>query len=320
MRSATLRSLVGWAAAAVLAGCGGSKQVIGTPGAMTQSQAPAFGVQAGRGKSWMLPEAKSEALLYAATIHGISIFSYPAGKRVGDLRNGYKTYGLCSDPKGDVFVDSSEKVFEYAHAGTKPIATIRSKFGYSLQCAYDSTTGNLAVIKTIDSGPESVVIYQNVTGRAQAYEDYGPFYSFSDCTYDGSGNLFVTGYSSMLGELPNGGSKFTNYQVSLKSANSKLTGIQWDGTYLVGQETSSSRQGSTLLDRIAITNSAATVVSRTKLIGNQIGFKWLYSGAAIGFEDNRKIGFWPYPAGGKPSKLLTSYEKPYVATTISVAP
>jgi hypothetical protein len=49
-------------AAALFAGCGGSQPPIGALGAMPQSRAIA--THADRGGSWMLPEAKSEDLLY----------------------------------------------------------------------------------------------------------------------------------------------------------------------------------------------------------------------------------------------------------------
>jgi hypothetical protein len=49
------------AAAVMLAGRGGSQPPIGAPGAMPQ--AAAIASHADRGKSWMLPEAKSDNLL-----------------------------------------------------------------------------------------------------------------------------------------------------------------------------------------------------------------------------------------------------------------
>jgi hypothetical protein len=49
-------ALSSWVAAAMLAGCGGSRPPIGAPGTMPQSRAIA--TQAKHGGSWMLPEAK----------------------------------------------------------------------------------------------------------------------------------------------------------------------------------------------------------------------------------------------------------------------
>ena len=55
-------ALMSCAAAAMLAGCGGSQPPIGAPGAMAQTSASAAQVE--RRGSWMLPEASGEDLLY----------------------------------------------------------------------------------------------------------------------------------------------------------------------------------------------------------------------------------------------------------------
>jgi hypothetical protein len=321
MRSLRLisRLFLGTAAStSLLAGC--SALPPSPPnGALPQTSAvrtPADGTD-----SWMLPEAKSQDLLYAAISHQIDIFSYPQGRLVGELRTGYLTGGLCSDPEGDVFVDGNGEILEYAHAGKNPIATVKSQYGYPLQCAFDPTTGNLAVIDTYFTGPDNIAVYQNVTGKAEDYYDYGPFYGFYQCTYDGTGDLFVTGYVAALGELPNGGNAFVNYKPALKTDNSDLTGIAWDGTYVTVQEVPASKDRA-LLDRITIAHKKAKVVSRTRLDGSNIGFRWLYSGAAIGLEGkyHHRIGFWRYPAGGGAVNVLRENGKSFDAITISVAP
>src|ERR1700729_3013592 len=73
------------AAAALLAGCGGSQPPIGAPGAMQQTSTLA--TRAAHGKSWMLPEAKSEDLLYIADpgSGGVIVYRYPRLKFVGML-------------------------------------------------------------------------------------------------------------------------------------------------------------------------------------------------------------------------------------------
>jgi hypothetical protein len=70
---------VGIIAATLLAGSGGSQP----PGAIAQTSVIA--AQGERGESWMLPEAKNEALLYTSTEKGVYITSYPRGKLVGTL-------------------------------------------------------------------------------------------------------------------------------------------------------------------------------------------------------------------------------------------
>jgi hypothetical protein len=146
-------------AAEMLAGCGGSQPPIPAPGVMPQSSAIAAHVE--RGKSWMLPEAKSEDLLYASNADagsssdnhgGVLVYAYPRGRLVGEL-TGFSAFvtGVCSDTSGDVFVTAATTsvgqgyVYEYSHGGTEPIVTL-SDPGLPNSCASDPTTGNVAVV------------------------------------------------------------------------------------------------------------------------------------------------------------------------------
>ena len=126
-------------AAAMLAGCGGSQPPIGAPGAMPQASAPA--AHADRGKSWMLPEATSEDLLYVGNSGGdVYAYSWPQFKLVGQL-NGIDnaTEGLCVDKQGDVFVPAwtgsppKGYVYEFTHGGTEPIATLNDGYASKFQ-------------------------------------------------------------------------------------------------------------------------------------------------------------------------------------------
>src|ERR1700677_4622126 len=115
-------TLICYVATAMLAGCGGSQPPIGAPGAAPQTAAIASHVE--RGKSWMLPEAKSEDLLYVTNYSYISVYSYPQDKLVGILNGFRSSVGECVDSKGDVVITNSAKsgrIPEYAHGGTKPI-------------------------------------------------------------------------------------------------------------------------------------------------------------------------------------------------------
>jgi hypothetical protein len=75
------------ASLAILAGCGGSQPPVGAQGAMPQTAAIA--THGDRGTSWVLPEAKTEDLLYVAGLGRrggrVDVFSYRAGKFVGSL-------------------------------------------------------------------------------------------------------------------------------------------------------------------------------------------------------------------------------------------
>jgi hypothetical protein len=140
------------AAAALLAGCGGSQPPIGAPGAMPQTAALA--VHTDRGESWMLPEGKGADLLYVSDggTDDVLVFSYPQGALVGTLSGFDNPYGLCTDVKGDVFVvnESADTVVEYAHGGKTPIATLNLGTP-TLACSVDEHTGDLAVVTPPDT-------------------------------------------------------------------------------------------------------------------------------------------------------------------------
>src|ERR1700688_4758776 len=123
-------------AAAMLAGCGGSQAPIGAPDAMAQSRAIAQ-ARAHR--------ASSGALIYATGgCGGTCILSYPQGKLVGS----FSTFGggVCSDAQGNVFLTHNGTVYEFAHGGTTPIATLSLPGNSAVGCSVDPVTGNLAVV------------------------------------------------------------------------------------------------------------------------------------------------------------------------------
>ncbi len=157
------------AAAALLAGCGGSQPSIGAPGALPLS--PAIGQYADGSGSWMLPEAKGEDLLYVSNVYTVTVYSYPRGRHVGTLRGFYRPIGECSDKAGDVFIANGDTILEYKHGGTKPIETLTFS-GYDAEsCAADPATGSLAV--TWDQGLSQgyVAIYRHASGSPILYRN-----------------------------------------------------------------------------------------------------------------------------------------------------
>ena len=64
--------------------------------------------------------------------------------------------------------------------------------------------------------------------------------------------------------------------------------------------------------RVNISGSVGTIIGKTKLNSSKACLKyfWLQDGALItpqsgGGTKARKLGLWPYPAGGKPSQIIT---------------
>jgi hypothetical protein len=81
-----------------------------------------------QGTSWMEASAKSGQLLYISdyTASNVTVYRYPAGALVGTLTGFDAPQGECVDSSGNVWITNSgtSQLFEYAHGGTSPIATL----------------------------------------------------------------------------------------------------------------------------------------------------------------------------------------------------
>src|ERR1700722_1611021 len=205
-------------AVVMLAGCGGSQPPVGTPGAMPQTSAIA--THADRGKSWMLPGAKSEKLqrqrsqaIVASTKHlrqdliyfaspdknSVYIYTYPKGAFVGTLTGFISPNGECSDLEGNIFIvaasnqsDTSSTIYEFAHGSSAPFATL-SDPDKAYACAVDPSSGSLAVVG------DSVAIFQNASGEPRMYYDSAEN-PFLRCGYDNQSNLYLTADSSQYAQ------------------------------------------------------------------------------------------------------------------------
>ena len=327
-------------AAAMLAGCGRSQPPIGAPGAMPQSSA--ITSQAKHAGSWMLPEAKSDDLLYVSSFTpasgwDTSVYTYPGGRKVGDLGSQFAE-GLCSDAVGNVFiVEATQKIVEYAHGGTQPIATLNDAYNYPNGCAVDPGTGNLAAAGGNFPGyyvTANVAIFPNATGSPTVYYDYDDL-TFSWCTYDDQGNLFANGRNFQKGEsdlveLPVGGSTFS--QITVQGANVHGNGsIQWDGNYLaiVKLYAGENKKGPATIYQLQISGQNGKVVNAVKLQGSHVSDRngwmtqqfWVHNHTIISPKstDNR-VGLWDYPAGGDPIRSNIRAEYTVRGLTVSLGP
>ena len=320
---------------AMLAGCGGSQPPIGAPGAMTQSSAIA--TRAAHAKSWMLPEAKGEDLLYIAGTpifpNGVVyVYTYPQGKLVGTLTGFVEPFGECTDSAGDVFIVAysngsmtSSTIYEYAHGGTNPIATL-SDPNVGFGCAVDPTTGNLAV-----SGG-GVAIYQDATGDPTIYSSD---FAFHYCGYDNKGNLYLSAASDRYGNqaqlirLGSGSSEFEQISLNEKLyAYSLWPSMQWDGKHMT--VTSNPDRKPLLIYRLHISGSSATVVGTTDVSSpknHYNGQTWIRGNTVIGTgytkRSNENAFLWPYPTGGvarQQIKKVGNVRNPEISgLTVSVA-
>ncbi len=275
-------------------------------------------------RSWMLAGAKQGSLLYVSSLwtSAVYVLSYPKLGLVGVLAGSDfdQPVGLCSDDNGDVFVPliGENETLEYAHGGSRPIATLSSSPATApYTCAADPTTGNLAVDVDM-SDSQYAAIYANASGTPSLYENSyinnPTFYG-----YDNKGDLFADGYNksmsgAVLTELPKGGKAFTNLQLSegMRGPGS----VQWDGKHMTMYD-----EAAGVLYRLKITASGAQVVGSTTLspYGNGIYSTWIDRDRIVGADDARAfVGVWKYPQGGTVLKTVT-VEEPF-SVTISTPP
>jgi hypothetical protein len=240
------------------------------------------------GASWMAPEAKREALLYVSNSWTVTVYSYPKGKLVGKLKHFYRPLGECVDQAGDVFIaDGSAQVFEYAHGGTKRIATL-SMTGYEpVGCAVDPTTGNLAVTWNEGLSQGYVAIYPHGSGTPTLFSNGNMLFTF--CGYDPAGNLYVDGQSSkenefLFAELPKGGSTIEN--ITLNQGFENGGAVQWDGNYVAVGDDEAQK-----IYRFTVSGSSGTLED-TVVLGNAetVYQFWIEGKKVVGSDDIPRAG------------------------------
>ena len=298
--------------AAMLAGCGGSQPPIGAPGAMPQTSTIATHAQPG--KSWMLAEAKGEDLLYIANFTDLLVLTYPQGKLVGTVKGFDPNASECVDAKGDVYVTdfNPPALFEYPHGGTKRIAKFLLKSVGAGACAFDPTTGNMAV-----SGNSSDVdIFKPGHSKPIIVNDPKMVYNEA-CTYDDKGNLFVDGLKTFKGEprlaeLPAGSHKFIGLSVDVPQWDGEAW-LQWSGDRLaiVSYKPHARKDHPDIL-QFAISGTHAKVASIVQLDeAALINHIFIYEDTLIlsnwygpGYG-KKEVLFYGYPSGGAPTMTLT---------------
>jgi hypothetical protein len=294
-------------AAVLLTACGGSQPPIGAPGAMPQSRA--IGTHAQRGGSWMLPEAGGRNLLYGASGSVVYVYTYPGAKLVGTIAPFQDVFGECLDKSGDIFVvDYYYGVYEYAHGGTTPIASLYNQAGRSIGCSVDPTTGNLAISGGFPSG-NIVTVFPYNRKRGWRYPKfYGDSaFGFANwCGYDEKGNLYVDGYPNSTGnfgfaELPKGADALTN--ITIDKTIQSPGGVLWDGRHMTVGDWGVSP---TIIYRFIMKGSTASVIGATTLGGSKnVSQYWIVARRIIGSDYSANdFEVWKYSGGGMPIKTI----------------
>jgi hypothetical protein len=263
------------------------------------------------GKTWMAPGVAQGTLVYAGGDEESYVLTYPAGKLVGNIAG--TSFGMCTDPQGDVFFTRARIIVEYRHGGSAPVA-IYNVPGTAYACSVDPVTGNLAaVVLCFGSCTAEIALFgPGDTQPAKLYLD-PTLPSLRYCGYDNQGNLFVDGYNdSQFGfaELPVGSSTFTAITLN---QNIQFAGqVQWDGQYIT-VETPFHPE----IYQFRISGSKGLAVGNTLLSG--VGYKatqsWILNGKVVVptapyTKRPLELIFWKYPAGGAPIHTFDGFIGP----------
>ncbi len=248
--------------------------------------------------------------------------------------------GECSDTKGDVWVTDAgvDSIYELSHQGR--LENTLTGTAYPVGCAWDPTTGNLAVMSLFGSGSGSgshgaVTIYpKRARGSSHQYQNPEQYY-YNFGGYDTNGDLFFDGRSEsgafMLSELPKGAK--TALTIAIRGGTIYYPGmVQWDRTnkeLIVGDQSCGGTYTASCLYAIQIANKGGTIESTIDLqnsTGGQIcdliqGV--IYKGKLAG-SDNDICGsspsttyVWTYPAGGAPTLSNSSTDSTPVGAAVS---
>jgi hypothetical protein len=278
----------------------------------------------------MLPGTSGQDLLYLSAGTGgsgfINVYSYPAGKLVGQLTGLLEPPGECVDSSGDVFAISyantsfnSSTIYEYAHGGTSPIATLADP-GVGMGCSVDPTTGNLAVGNSYNpyyKSQGSVAVFTAAQGTPKLYYS-SSVPEFGACGFDDNGNLYLQGWlpSRQIGfaELPKSSDSIQTITLAkqIYTRGYWIPSVQWDGKHMtISSFPAKGSTGELLVHRLAFAGDHANVVGTTRLKSHKrvgyTGQTWIYGTSILGAEaggNYGKVTYWDYPKGGKFTHMI----------------
>lgn len=271
----------------------------------------------------------------------ITVFSLPALGVKGTISGLNEPRGLCSDPKGHVWVANygTRQMIEFS--GNVPIETINDPDGYPFACSVDSDTtlayANLTNIVTPSPNPpstpdppipDSTSTPMSGPGEVEVHSispQLGGMYYFNGVTWD-PGDVYIVGTTYplpgtfVLAVLPSGSS--TIQQISVTGGTIHAPGmVQWDAddNYLLVGDRKCGTPRSTCIYRIKISGSTGTITGAPitfeapnghvicdmgqGVVGGSGGSKYL-----VGGDDENECGYttssvdrWAFPAGGLPT-------------------
>jgi hypothetical protein len=292
-----------------------------------------------RRPSWISPKmaaAKSPLLFVSdAGTADVYIYRLPGLKLLARITGFSQPQGECSDNKGNVWVTdtNADAIYELSHSGRLE-NVLKSTAGHPDACAWDSTTGNLAVM-TLFSGSGSsgaVMVYRKGSGTPSQYTNpqqvYYNFGGYQD------GNLYFDGRDAngtfMLSELPKGAK--AAHTIVLSGGTIYFPGmVQWDANandLIVGDQACVQTYTSCLYQVNAATKTG-TIAGTTDLESSSGGEVCdlvqgvEYDGEIAGSDNDFCASaagttyLWAYPAGGGPTNQNDHVDTTPVGATIS---
>lgn len=274
-----------------------------------------------RGPSWFAKDAaRNSRLLFVsdAATGDVYLYRIPSLKLVGKTTGFSQPQGECSDRHGDVWVtDSSARtIYELSHGGELK-NTLTDESGYPVGCAWDQSTGNLAVMNFFgfNTTAGSVLVYPDASGSPKTYANPNQ-YDYDFGAYDSHGDLFFDGQDSsgnfMLSELHSGASSAQTIKIS--GGTIYFPGmVQWVGSRLVVGDQSCTNKNSSCLFQLSVSGSSGTIEGQIALANSTGGqvcdmAQGVVVGKRVLGSDNDYCGYaasatysWAYPGGGTTS-------------------
>jgi hypothetical protein len=291
------------------------------------------------GKSWYSPElgrAKNVLFVSDAGTADVYIYKLPNLKLMATITGFSQPQGECSDRKGDVWITdtAAHTIYELSHHGRLE-NEIKISGGNPVACAWDPTTGNLAVMNIFgaDSTGGNVLVYPKGSGSPGSYQNPGQyFYNFGG--YDDSGDLFFDGRDStgkfVLSELPRG-AKSAN-TIVLSGGTIYFPGmVQWVSAkkgLIVGDQSCGNLYASCLY-AVAVIQQNGTIGTQTPLHDSTgsavcdmvqgVEFNGTLAGSDYDFCRSTASAtyLWSYPIGGNPFATDSSVDSTPIGAAIS---
>jgi hypothetical protein len=294
-----------------------------------------------RRRTWLSPEVAlaRSPLLFVSDSGTADVYLYklPSLKVVGTITGFSQPQGECSDNKGNVWVTdtNAQTIYELSHRGLLENALSDSS-GFPDACAWDATTGNLAVMSLFgtDGVSGAVLVYPPGSSTPAEYSNPKQYY-YNFGGYDGTGDLFFDGRDQsgnfILSELAKGAS--TAKTIPLTGGTVYFPGmVQWDrtkGDLIVGDQSCGGSYVSCVY-LIKVGSKGGTIVGTIQLKGYTGSpvcdlVQGVQFGKQIAGSDNDFCGYtpsttyvWAYPGGKAPLHYNNATDSTPVGAAVSL--